>query len=211
VREALGLTGFDFVIGITAGLRPEKNHVQLLEAVAKLRTNNIRARAVLIGDGNMRGVIEARARALDIAEHVKITGFQSDVRPYLLACDTAVLCSLTEAFSLAAIEAMALGKPVVHSAVGGAAEMIRPGWNGFLFPVNDTACLVEKLTLLADRTLCQRLGKNARALVSSSFAESTMIERYEQLLFQLSGRGAAPSPHTAGIVAHGSDNIARRF
>ena len=72
------------------------------------------------------------------------------------ACDAIALCSFTETFSLAAMEAMALGRPVVHSDVGGASEMIVSGCNGFLFPVGDTGALVDKLAILADRAIPPR-------------------------------------------------------
>src|SRR6185503_635805 len=162
LRGTLGFSDTDYVIGLSAWLRPEKNHVQLVEAVAALRRRGIPAKALMIGEGEMRPVIEARARALDIANDVVITGPQQDVRPCVAASDAMVLCSYTEAFSLAAIEAMALGKPVVHSDVGGAAEMIRPGREEYLFPVGDTAVFVERLAALADRELAARLGAQAR-------------------------------------------------
>jgi glycosyltransferase EpsD len=125
---------------------------------------------------------------------VKITGFKTDVRPYVLACDAMTLCSVTEALSLAAIEAMALGKVVVHSDVGGAGELITSGSNGFLFRVNDTDSFVWWLALLADRPLRERMGVRARATVEQSFAESAMIEQYEQLLGEIAARrSVAPS------------------
>ncbi len=185
LRSALGFSDADYVIGISALLRPEKNHLQFLEAIAMLRDMGIPARALMIGDGEMRGAIEAGARELDIESDVVITGLQQDVRPYIAACDAMALCSFTEAFSLAAVEAMALCKPVVHSDVGGAAEMIVPGWNGFLFPVGDTRALVDKLAILADRTVSTRMGKNARGVVERLFSESTMIDRYERMLLDL--------------------------
>jgi glycosyltransferase involved in cell wall biosynthesis len=120
-----------------------------------------------------------------VAAHIAITGLQREVRPFVAACDTVVLCSFTEAFSLAAIEAMALGKPVVHSDVGGAAEMIRPGRNGFLFPVGDTAAFVERLAQLADRPLCERMGAKAREMVETHFTERSMIDRFEKTLVEL--------------------------
>ncbi len=194
VRDALGFAESDYVVGITAALRPEKNHNQLVEAIARLRVQGIEARALLIGDGPMRKSIEAHARRLGVAEHVKITGFKTDVRPYVLACDVMTLCSVTEALSLAAIEAMALGKVVVHSDVGGAGELITSGSNGFLFRVNDTDSFVWWLALLADRPLRQRMGVRARATVEQSFAESSMIEQYEQLLGEIAARrSVAPS------------------
>jgi glycosyltransferase involved in cell wall biosynthesis len=110
-----------------------------------------------------------------------------------------VLCSHTEAFSLAAIEAMAMGKPFVHSAVGGAAEMIHPGENGYLFPVRDTGALVDRLARLADRPERERMGRNARARVEKMFSEPAMIDRYEQLLLDLCRlrTGAKPVAFTA--------------
>jgi glycosyltransferase involved in cell wall biosynthesis len=95
------------------------------------------------------------------------------------------LCSFTETFSLAAIEAMALGRPVVHSDVGGAAEMIVPGRNGFLFPVGDTKAFADKLAILADRAVSTRMGHDARATVEALFSERTMVDRYERMLLEV--------------------------
>lgn len=198
LRKALGLSVNDFVIGIAALMRPEKNHVQLVDAVAALRQKGIAARALMIGDGEMRGAVEARACALGIGRDILITGFQSDVRPYIGACDAVTLCSLTETFSLAAIEAMALSRPVVHSDVGGAAEMILPGHNGFLFPVGDTRAFVDKLAILADPAVSRNMGNNARELVARRFSERTMVDRYERLLQTLCGSGSGAMPKPAG-------------
>ena len=185
LRGKLGFSDADYVIGVPALLRLEKNHLQLVDAIAMLRNRGVPARALLIGDGEMRGAIEARAREFNVESDVVMTGLQQDVRPYIAACDAMALCSFTEAFSLAAIEAMALSRPLVHSDVGGAAEMIVPGWNGFLFPVGDTRALVDELAILADRTVSRRMGKNARDVVERLFSEKTMVDRYERLLLDL--------------------------
>lgn len=187
LRRALGFSQADYVIGISAWLRPEKNHVQLVDAVAALRGRGIPARVLMIGEGEMRGAVEARARELEVEDSVVITGFQPDVRPSIAACDVVALCSFTEAFSLAAIEAMALSKPVVHSDVGGAAEAIVPGRNGFLFPVGDTGALVDKLAILADRAVSRRMGAHAREVVERLFSDQVMVDRYERTLAELCG------------------------
>jgi glycosyltransferase involved in cell wall biosynthesis len=185
LRRLLGIGDGDYAIGMCAVLRPEKNHLQLVDAIAALRRRGVPARAVLIGDGPMRGAIEERARSQGVAGDVLITGLQQDVRPFVSACDTLALTSTTEAFSLAAVEAMALGRPVVHSDVGGAAEMIQPGRQGFLFPVGDTGALIERLEALADRDTRRRMGARARETVESRFTERAMVERYETLFMQL--------------------------
>src|SRR5438132_10751282 len=187
LRGKLGFSDADYVIGVPALLRLEKNHLQLVDAIAMLRNRGVPARALLIGDGEMRGAIEARAREFNVESDVVMTGLQQDVRPYIAACDAMALCSFTEAFSLAAIEAMALSRPLVHSDVGGAAEMIVPGWNGFLFPVGDTRALVDELAILADRTVSRRMGKNARDVVERLFSEKTMVDRYERTLLEICG------------------------
>ena len=196
LRGTLGFSEPDYVIGLPAVLRPGKNHVQLVDAIGALRRRGVPARALFIGDGAMRPAVEARVRQAGLAEWVRITGFQEDVRPLLAACDAVALCSTSEeTFSLAALEAMALGRPVVHSAIGGAAEMIRPGENGFLFPVGDTAALVERLGRLNDRAERERMGRKARETVETRFSERAMVERYERTLVDLcatrSGAAAA--------------------
>lgn len=200
IRRQLGFANTDFLIGMVALLRPEKNHIQLLAAVARLRRQGIAAKALLIGDGSMRTAIEATARLLKIERFIEITGYQDDVRPYVAACDAVALCSFTEALSLAAIEAMAMEKPVVHSEVGGAAEIVLPGYNGYLFPVGDTPALVQRLSLLAERKHAELLGRNARRVVETKFAEKNMVDSYEQTLLELARQGAAipASPRRLG-------------
>ena len=186
MRRVLGLADGDYAIGMCAVFRPEKNHLQLVEAIAQLRARGVPARALLIGDGPMRPAIEARARDLGVAGDVLIAGFHQDVRPLLAASDVVALPSTSvETFSLAALEAMALGRPVVLSEIGGAAEMVRPEENGFLFPAHDTAALVAALGALAAPAARERMGAAARATVEARFSERAMVDRYEGLLQQL--------------------------
>jgi glycosyltransferase involved in cell wall biosynthesis len=186
LRRALGFGPEDYVIGLSAVLRPEKNPAQLVGALAELRRAGLPARVLFIGDGPERQKVQQVARSLHVADRVVISGFQEDVRPFLSACDVVALTSFTEALSLAAIEAMALGRPVVHPEVGGAGEMIQSGHDGWLFPVADTARLVDRLAALADPVLRLRMGENARATVERRFAERAMVERYEQMLVRIS-------------------------
>jgi glycosyltransferase involved in cell wall biosynthesis len=186
LRKILGFADTDLVVGMSAVLRAEKNHVQLVDAVAALRQRGVSARALMIGDGPTRPAVEERARSLGVAEEVVITGFQQDVRPLVGACDAVALCSTAvETFSLAALEAMALARPVVHAGLGGAADMIQPWREGFLFPVGDTAALVERLAALADPELRRRMGAQARSTVEARFSERAMIDRYETTLQEL--------------------------
>ncbi len=143
-RRIFGFAEADFVIGAIGDLRKEKNQIQLVAAVERLRHAGVPARALLIGDGAQRTNIEARARERGVARDIGVTGFVHDVRPFVAACDVFAVCSLGDTMSLGALEAMALRKPVVHSNVGSAGEMILPGYNGFLFRANDTTALVDR-------------------------------------------------------------------
>jgi glycosyltransferase involved in cell wall biosynthesis len=202
VRRALGFAEDDYVIGLSAVLRPEKNASQLVEALAALRRLGLPARALFIGDGPEREKVLARARALSVADRVVISGFQEDVRPFLSACDVVALTSFTEALSLAAIEAMALGRPVVHPEVGGAGEMIQSGHDGGLFPVRDTARLVDHLAALADPVLRLRMGENARVTVERRFSERAMVERYEQMLARIATKRSRRAQLRKRAAAH---------
>jgi glycosyltransferase involved in cell wall biosynthesis len=185
LRNVLGFKPADLVIALCAVLRPEKNPVQLVDALALARRRGVPARALLIGDGPMRSAVEERARSLGLSQEVRITGLLQDVRPFVDAADALALPSRTEALSLAAIEAMALGKPVVHADVGGGAELVEPGRNGFLFPSGDTAALADRLAQLADPAARSRMGAHARETVETRFSERAMVDRYEQVFLEL--------------------------
>lgn len=186
LRAALGYSEADYVVGIAAGLRPEKNHGQLLEAAVRLRAQGLPAKLLFIGDGALRAALESRADSLGLGPHLRITGFRDDIRPFVTATDVMCLCSRTEALSLAALEAMAMSRPVVHSRVGGAEELIEPGSNGLLFPVADTSALVDCLLQLADAATRAAMGRAARATVERRFSEGRMIDCYEELLREVS-------------------------
>lgn len=184
-RAACGFGAGDVVIGLSAVLRPEKNPVQLVEAVAALRAHGLPARALFIGDGPLRGAVEEAARSRGVGDSIRITGFVQDTRQWVAACDAMTLCSLAvETFSLAALESMAMGRPVVHAELGGAAEMVTPGLNGFLFPPGDTHAFVARLLPLADRALARRMGVEARRIVEKHFSEAAMVTRYERTLYE---------------------------
>ena len=185
-RARLGLTESDYVIGQSAAFRSEKNHLQSIAALARLRALGMSAKLLLIGDGGERARITAAARSADVEDHVIFAGLQADVVPWLSAFDVGILTSVAvETFSLAALEFMALGVPAVLSDIGGASEMVRDGFNGHLFPVNDTDALTKALTAFADPTVRTRAGDAAAARVAEEFTSDSMISKYEVLLRQL--------------------------
>lgn len=181
-RAAFGFSADDRVVGICAVLRPEKAHRDLLAAVANLRRQGQQWRLLIIGDGPLRGAIEREASHLELGDSMQITGYQSDVRPALACCDVVALVSVSESFSIAALEAMAMGKPMIISNVGGAREQVTHGENGLLFPAGDVSELAACLQQCWDRTRTRQMGSVARQRVESEFSLPTMIDRYSALL-----------------------------
>jgi glycosyltransferase involved in cell wall biosynthesis len=182
-RAALGLEPQDYVVGLVAAFRPEKNHAALLEAVRDLRARGVPAKALLVGDGPERDAIERQCEALGVGPHVLRVGRHADVRPFVAAMDTGVLCSTAvETFSLAALELMASGVPMVMTDIGGASEMVRDGADGFLIPPGDDKGLADRLARLAEFETRQAFGAAARRHVVEAFTAERMVADYAALL-----------------------------
>lgn len=190
LRRKLGFADDDLVIGICAVFREEKRQVDLLEALRRLRDQGLPAKALLVGDGVMRGQIEARRDALGLQDAVVLGGFQQDVRPYVSACDVMALTSHAETFPIATLEYMALCKPLVASNVGGLSEQVRHGHNGLIYPAGDIDALVACLGQLSDPAARQLLGSVARAEVVSRFSLPAMIERFRAICAALTLQGS---------------------
>lgn len=187
-RAEYGFAADDYVIGICAVFRPEKAHGDLLAAVRRLRDAGVNARVLLIGDGPRRSEIEAEISRLNLGDVAAITGFQKDVRLHIASCDVMVLAShAVETFSIAALESMALGKPLVLTRIGGAAEQVTPGSNGFLFEPGDIDALTEHLKTLADNDLRSRMGAQASKVVRDQFTLDKMAAAYDRELAQVMG------------------------
>ena len=183
LRRQYGWHDDDLVIGLCAVMRPEKAHLDLLRAIRLAERSGRRWNALLIGDGPMRPQIEAEIRRSGLDGRVVITGFRTDVRADLAACDAVALVSVAvETFSIAALEAMAMAKPLVMSDIGGAREQVVPGENGWLFPPGDVAALARCLEAAVDRPALRAMGRRSRERVVRDYSMETMVARYVALL-----------------------------
>lgn len=183
-RQALGYTPADVVIGMSAAFRPEKNHYQALDALQLLRERGMAARLLFIGGGPDQAAIRAKAAAMGIVNSVYFAGRHADVVPFVAAFDIGLLTSTAETFSLAALEIMAMGVPMVMSDVGGASEIIN-GVNGRLFPASNTEALVSALASFSGPDVRRNAGAAATALVQAQFTHEAMVERYEALFTKI--------------------------
>ena len=185
-RATLGFRDDDYVLGCCAQLRPEKNHVQLIDAVIALRREGIAARALIVGGGPQRAVIERYAQTHGASAWVSLVGHQNQVERYIAAFDVGVLCSIAhETFSLAALEQMSMGVPAVLSDQGGASEMVSDGVHGFVVPTGVTPSLVDALRRLHPLDARARMGAQAAERVATRFRHADMVDRYEALFESL--------------------------
>ena len=143
LREELG-AGVLRPLWVCAGrLEEQKGQDVLLDALAEVRRRGLEFVAVLAGEGRRRAALEERARALGLEANVRFAGQVEDVGPLLAAADAVVLPSRWEGMPLVLLEALARGRPVVASAVGGVPEVVTDGEHARLVPPGDVAALAE--------------------------------------------------------------------
>lgn len=180
-REALGFGPGDFVVGMVANFRPEKKHDVLFAGALEAREQVPRLKLLLIGAGPLLEQYRTQFREPAGGIDVLFTGAVHDVPRYLPAMDVGCLISI-EGFSNAVLEKMAIGLPMVVSNVGGNAEAVVEGRNGFLVPLNDAGALARALVALhADPTRRSAMGRESRRLVEERFSLESMWRSHEAL------------------------------
>ncbi len=183
------------IVACVARLDPVKDLGTLLTAIASLP----RAQLILVGDGPDRAALEARARELGIASRTNFLGFRADVNELLGAADVFALSSLTEGMSIAALEAMAAGLPVVATRVGGTPDVVEDGVTGILVPARDPGALAAALgPLLDDPARREALGGAGRERVRARFSLEATARRYLEAYDRFAGRVSDPRTSRPG-------------
>jgi glycosyltransferase involved in cell wall biosynthesis len=183
MRARLNITQEIPVAGIVAALRPEKQHVMLVESWANVVGKLPDALLVVVGDGAERAAIERKAEELGISENVRMLGTRHDVPEVLSAMDLKVLSSRMEANPASTLEAGACGLPVVAPNVGSLPDTVIQGETGLLVAPNDPAKLSDamlKILSLPDRG--RSMGQAAHDLVRKRFSVEVMVGGYECLI-----------------------------
>jgi glycosyltransferase involved in cell wall biosynthesis len=176
----LGLPAGAPVVAIVGRLAPQKAHLRFLQAARGVVDALPEARLLIVGDGELRGEITARRDALALTEHVIMTGARSDARDLIARADILVFSSEWEGLSIAALEALAAGTPVVATDVQGMRELLSGG-AGVVVALDDgTALGAEIVTALRDAPRRAAMGAAGRELIAGRFALDTMIDAYEQ-------------------------------
>ncbi len=186
-RDRLGLPRESFVIGSVGRLGEQKSPLDLLVAFVPVAAARPEARLVYVGDGPLRGELEAAVARAGLGDRVHLVGVRRDVPELLRAFDVFALASRWEGLPRVFPQAMAAGLPIVTTLVDGAPDAITPGENGWLVEVGDMAAMADRLcALAADPATARRMGAAGGARVEEFSAQRMVVE-----LAELYGRLAA--------------------
>jgi glycosyltransferase involved in cell wall biosynthesis len=217
MRASLGIGDAEFAVLCVANLRPEKGVDAFVEAVARGRAEGARSedarnegarsegariantwsegargedaprlRGLVAGDGPERQRLERLVGGLD---GVELLGSRGDVPDLIAACDAFALLSEAEALPMSILEAMALGRPVVTSDVGGAGEAVVDGETGIVVPPSDTDAAAAALaTLAGDPTAARAMGERGQTRQRERFDGEAMVDGYWRALAEVARR-----------------------
>jgi glycosyltransferase involved in cell wall biosynthesis len=175
------------VVGMAAVLEERKGHRLLLEAARRLKQQQgLHISYRLAGEGSLKKTLEATAERLGLKEDVQFLGFVFDMPGFLADVDVVVLPSLFEGLGVSVLEAMAAGKAVIASRVGGLPELVIDAATGFLVEPRDVAGLADAIGKLAhDRNLIRSMGKKGRERLEKNFTMEQMARKNEDYYYSL--------------------------
>lgn len=175
---SLQLAPDSLIVGTLARLEPSKGVVDLLAAVSKLKKCWPNLTTLIAGVGSQRAALEQETLRLGLTDHVRFLSYVPDAREFYGLLDIFVLPSYWEAFGLVATEAMAMGKPVVATRVGGLPEVVSDEETGLIVPMGDPSALATAIKrLLDDKHLREQMGAAGRNRVKTVFSITRMADQ----------------------------------
>ena len=184
VRRELGVPSGCTVIGMVARVAPVKDYYTLVSAAADVLSKYPDTRFVIVGDNSLVELnrrhyheVVQKLNELRIADKFIFTGHRSDVSRLIAAMDISVLCSHREGFGLCLVESMAMGKPVIGTAVGGIPEIIQPGVTGYLHQHGNSKELADAiLSLIEDPEKANRFGAAGYERIQQNFSVHVFVD-----------------------------------
>ena len=182
IRQEFGIADDEVLVMSVGRLEPVKGHRYLVDALPCVLKQCPHARFMFIGDGQERAALERQAHELGVQNRIIFTGTRHDVAACLNGADIFSLASLNEGMGRAVVEAMSCGKPVVLSRVGGMADLIDHGKEGFFCPPNDSVALAQALVTLAmDKPKRDMMSAHAVQRAQQGFSIETMVRKLEDI------------------------------
>lgn len=180
-RQRLGIPADRIVIVMNASLWAHKNHDHMIEAIYRLKNEGYNLFLLIVGDGPRRKALEDLVAKKGLDDDVMFTGFVADVMPYLMSADFSALTS-SETLSLAALESMALGKPLILSNSGGSPEIVDSGGNGILYKHGDIDGLINAIKKIIGYIDYLPMGDKCREKALKCFGFDRMLNQYINLI-----------------------------
>jgi len=188
-RAEFGLIPEQVLLGTTGRLEKVKRYDLLIRGFSSVHAQFPRSRLMIAGDGTLRRELEKLADDLGIGDAVIWTGFRKDIPRLLAAMDIYIMSSVNEGLSLSILEAMAAGKPVVITDVGGARELVEDGITGLLISPGSSEAIAESLVaLLEDPARMSTIARAGRDYAVQEFGVQRMMDSYGRLYGTLTAR-----------------------
>jgi glycosyltransferase involved in cell wall biosynthesis len=180
VRDELGIPREAAIVGVVNGFRPQKRLDVWIDAARRIAEAHAATAFVLVGDGPIHAEVREWAARAGLNGRVWFTGLRHDAARLIAAFDVFMMSSDFEGLPVAVLEAMALGKPVVATSVGGLPGVVHEGRHGFLVPRGEPAALAQKVvSLLEAPSLCRDMGSASRQWVRERFSVQRMVRETE--------------------------------
>lgn len=184
-RSKTGLQEAAPVFGVFGRLSAEKGQLSAVEAFARAFPDRPDAVLLVVGDGKDEQMLKNRASELAISDRVRFIGFTREIALLIAACDAVLVPSLKEGFGLTAVNAMAMGRSVIASRVGGLSEVVADGETGLLVEPGDIDSLADAMrTIAADLAMAYQLGRAGRARAVERFEINRQILQVAEVLIQ---------------------------
>lgn len=194
-RRLLGIPPDAFVVGWIGRMTAVKRTEDIARTLQALVERGVDGYLCLVGDGPDRTRLERRMHELGVAKRCLFVGYQENVARFYDAMDVLLLTSVNEGTPVSVIEALAAGRPVVATRVGGVSDVVRDGVDGFLAEVADVESLAARLAELAgDPELRTRMGNAGRAHVVDRYAVERLVDDIDRLYRSLLPRRPADVP-----------------
>ena len=192
IRREFGLDAGHRVILNVGGLRRVKDHPTLIRALARLLPERPETRLLIVGSDFLRGLkeeIDHYSETLGVTKQIVYAGTRKDIPEILAACDVYVNSSTFEGMSNTILEAMAMARPVVATAVGGNVELVIDGETGFLVPAGDDGAIAARIRRIFDEpAVAASLGAAGRRRIESHHAIGSMVRGYADLYAETHAR-----------------------
>ena len=184
-RKQWRMSEKNIIIGTTSQLTKNKRIDNIIEVFKDISDKHKNCYIIITGQGPERENLEKMTKKLNISRKVIFAGFSSEPMKSAAAYDIAVLNSKVEGFPNNLVEYLAVGTPVVATAINGVVEIIEDGNNGLLIPPGNNKQLLKNILLLIESDdLRKRLSKNALATIKKGFTEDMMIDKLERLFLK---------------------------